>query len=401
MSNEKEKKALFVSPCYCRSSWCPYCRTFVFTSRVHPIVKELAPYYRQIRHVTYTYNRMNYPEFKETGFTPGLYDRVDRDFVNGQKKLIKHLGSRLLGYIVFVEFQSDEFVHYHVIYLMKESGFKSMIGEEILHKYSDGEFTNRITEKPIVTINHFYNELGYLGKTGYFGNKNDKKKHQVKLPELIYNSERAVRAFRISNSIKKFLESAGKYTKQNHDEKEKSDLQTENEEKEKREIRKRTNKERIESCAASFIILMGDVERGTIVDSSYMEYPLDRGFLKHLKSKLKYIPKCGLHVCDGKDNRDALDKLESMRLEYVKGLKEKKGSVCETIDPLYINEIERVTEKLPNSRQVAVKAKEERFKKKFEDFKREMGPKKVIVQPEMIGQIENVKPYDVNEYIPF
>jgi hypothetical protein len=405
MSSQNEKKALFVSPCYCRSSWCSHCRTYVFTSRVHPIVKELRDFYKQIRHVTYTYNRKNYPEFKETGFTPELYDRVDRDFINGQKKLIKYLGSRLLGYVVFVEFQSDEFVHYHVIYLMKESGIKSMIGQELLHKYCDGEFINRITEKPIDSYYHFDNELGYLGKTGYFGNKNDKKKHQVKLPELILDSRRSVRAYRISNSLKKFLESVEKYNKSHHaeNEKEKDELTEDTGEKEKRETWKRTNRERIESCAASFIILWGDMENEKIVDSSYVEYPLDRGFLKYLKSKLKYIPKCGLHVCDGINNQDALYKLESMRLEYAKGMKERKGGICETSEKLYTMEIgweQRIKEKFPDSRQVAKSRKAELLKKKFEDFKKMMGPADPVIQHERISKAEIINTFD-GEIIPF
>jgi hypothetical protein len=400
MSDEKGKIGLFLSPCYCRSPWCLHCRSNVFAGRVHPIVKELAPFYRQIRHVTFTYNRENYPEFKEKGFTPELYDRVDRDFINGQKKLLKYLGSRLLGYVVFVEFQSDEFVHYHVIYLMKESGFKSMIGQEVLHKYCDGEFTNRITEKPIVNYNHINNELGYLGKTGYFGNKNDKKKHQVKLPELILNSRRSVRAYRISNSLKKFLKSVGKYNKSHHieNEKEKGNFVENTGPKEKRFARKRTNRERIESCAGSFLLLSGDMEKGKIVNSNYVEYPLDRGFLKYMKSKLKYFPRCGYHVGDGTNYQDAVKKLESMRLEYAMGLKEKKGGICETLENLYIVErVELIIEKLPDSRQFAMRLKEEHFKKKFEDFKKIMGPANPRIG---INQADVISAFD-GEIIPF
>lgn len=157
--------------CSCGSAWCPKCFRKGGLKKILGKLEKMN--WKKVRHIVLTFERHNFitPKFAT------LYIKEKKSISNLMRNLNRTVGKELNDWVWIREFHRDGWPHFHLIVETTELGFRGQIGGDALRKYWP---FGAVHESYIKDERHWKGMVGYLGKTGYFG---EDKHHQGELPK--------------------------------------------------------------------------------------------------------------------------------------------------------------------------------------------------------------------------
>jgi len=160
------KDQAFVGKYHCMSSWCSRC----WPKILKPVVKRLGLWeWSRVRQIVLTVDPKRYADPK------GAYESTKKRLGRIERYLRGVLG--IEDYVWFREWHKSGFVHYHFLVLQSESVGGVQIGQEVIHGlWGENEW---IRETYFNSQGHWFNTIGYLGKSGYL----NKGERQGRLPD--------------------------------------------------------------------------------------------------------------------------------------------------------------------------------------------------------------------------
>lgn len=161
----------------CMSSWCPVCFRLYVAPQISAKMQSMN--WASVRIITLTIDREQFADGE------AAYQKVkDSQAISAMcRNFVRFAGKEIKNWLWVLEWHEDGFPHWHLVVEMRQSGRRSMIGQEIIHKYWPW---GRIREGYVSDARHWRNISGYLQKKGYLTGGDDKG-HQTELPEWAKN----------------------------------------------------------------------------------------------------------------------------------------------------------------------------------------------------------------------